>query len=53
MMAKGMLKKTLILWEEGVRRGRRAKIEDAVAGLAHSETTSEPRSEMSVCLWPH
>ena len=53
MMVKGMLKKMLMLWEEGVEGGRRARVKDAVAGLAHSETTCKPRSMTSVCMQPH
>ena len=47
MMGKGMLKKTLILWEEGVRGGRRPKTEDAVEGLA---TQKQPPSPGASCL---
>lgn len=53
MMVKGMLKKMLMLWEERVGGGRRARVEDAVAGLAHAETTCKPRSKTPVRLWPH
>lgn len=52
-MVKGMLKKMLMLWEEGVEGWRRARVKDAVAGLVHTETTCKPRSKTSVRLWPH